>query len=1079
MKKLFLFSLLLIIFITVNVLGEPTVIEKTASPDIIIHSGDYGLPSLSVNGNVLLRYQDDYESSTWASTSFSKDTSSGGSAEWGYDNSYKYHNSYSLYVKLTMGSTLNDNDYAELTLSYSLDYNVTDITFYIYTRTDGSGQVDNYRVYVNDTQVYQSYDPTNSWTQIDVHLGNSNSFTIKLRLDNKIGSSSLAGMSTWMYIDYMFSNTFTLDVDVPVYVTLTENTTYYKLNYTCPSNTYRMGYNWPVPDSWTYINMSYTSTYLEKWYKSTDNLDVDYGVDYDSSLVSPPIIANNSLLYVKATGYDYYLLNYYNSEPYFEEVTKNSIDSFLPSVLINDAEYSNKTYLVLNDEKYTILPPYAIFQYGNYIVDKVNKYVQWEFTIENDAVEHNSVVIWDDDDSVITLTKGGTGSLDFTLSKVTSPVYHGSYAIKVSITSGSCKWVKVKRVYSTNQDWSSKDFLVINWYGQNTGRKISIFLSAPNWDNRQEWYFYDNFSGWKQLVFPLRKGDYEVGTPDLSNIAEVGIIISEADGWSDGDSIINDWFRVDVGQWVKYEVMVPDSMNILELKSWDGSVFKCFFGRNLLDNSWICGAWGSKLYFLDGTTAYDIWGDDSAPWKALAVWNIDEQGETPSLNVGNSGLISPITYSSRYGTKYRVGFAVKMPPYSDYTNINKARLRIRIYYEDEQVTYSGSEAGPIAPVPPNDAVLWPVIIKIDEDKATMTKKQVYSVHDLTYTLMNIYNDYNLHQIDFEYNLSIVYENGTINNYGLSSSQIVVVEDFNYLIFSTVYFENYILRTGSYMDIGLSPPDRALLYTITVKDYTGDFENSTLILKNSKGYYLYYFNTTGLSGVYLTYGKIYTISIKNNVEERGLGYLLADTDYDKTFIIGIRPKTPEMFRDKISYGITLNSSGLIATVSSLDNVSFTKVNLLIYNETNDLIVNDTSYNILSYSYTYMGADPEGTYIVNIKVLREDVNGTIAKSFGVPSPPQNESSNIPGVIGRTVELPEDLKGIGWGNIISIFIAMVIFLTLAIPRFLEMGFIASGISLIYTWIIGWNTVINPTISSGLIVVGLLVAMAKNRGS
>jgi len=245
-----------------------------------------------------------------------------------------------------------------------------------------------------------------------------------------------------------------------------------------------------------------------------------------------------------------------STEPYWWHETTTPFKYSVGTIIVNSAEHGEVYVSNSKDSGYTtILLPSTI------TVDTANNYYEEQFYIINQKEEHNPSVIWDDDDSVLTLLKLGTGSIDATLTKIESPVYHGSYAFKITFTDGTYENVYLKREYATSQDWSNKDFLVINWYGQNTGHGIYIRIAAPDWGNQRYFVFYDNFDGWKQLVFPLRKGE-DIGTPDLSQVTAVQLCFYS---WNSGDSAINDYFRTDVGQWAK---CYDKETEILTLDGW-------------------------------------------------------------------------------------------------------------------------------------------------------------------------------------------------------------------------------------------------------------------------------------------------------------------------------------------------------------------------------------------------------------------------------------------------------------------------------------------------------------------------------
>ncbi|RLJ02965.1 MAG: hypothetical protein DRP11_02125 [Candidatus Aenigmatarchaeota archaeon] len=335
--------------------------------------------------------------------------------------------------------------------------------------------------------------------------------------------------------------------------------------------------------------------------------------------------------------------------------------------------------------------------------DKTNHKFSYEFYLNNNREESNpsltdgqsdsnEACIYDDDESFWSIRRGGTGSYDIQLSEETVEVQKGNSSQKMEIITGSYSWMGVQHTYASEQDWSGYDFLCFWIYGVNTGLTISVEIFAPD---DQNWFYYqftDNFNGWKRIVIPLRKFTAS-GSPDWSKVTMISIVYLSVDQTFTSylDRIV-----VDVGQWVKVEVFVPDQLKVgssirsWRVFSWDGSAwttdgFLDVFDAGTQDN--LSNCYSGNLYFLDGTTQYDVTQDYRKGASAFLVGN---RGETKSLEGSAENMDSDagtITYSSYYGCLKRIGFAIKLPPDdgqdSSTNGISQCKLKLEVYYEGD------------------------------------------------------------------------------------------------------------------------------------------------------------------------------------------------------------------------------------------------------------------------------------------------------------------------------------------------------------------------------------------------------------
>jgi|GEM_PF-2250143 len=376
---------------------------------------------------------------------------------------------------------------------------------------------------------------------------------------------------------------------------------------------------------------------------------------------------------------------------------------FWGRTLISQGENCYLADLKLAYKKRQILSP--LWGSHNFQLDRTNKKFSYEFILVNELEETgNFNCLWDDDQTSFWYAWiGGTnGNLaSITISDVTSPVKRGSNALKIKVTEGGSydTWA-LRHDFSPAVDWSSYDFVAFWWYGKNTGKSLRFEVRTPDTANRAKWTFYDNWIGWRRLVFPLRNPTSVDGTYDLTNIASVLIHANE---WNVSGTWYLDRGGVDVGNWVKVEVQVPDSLSLADSPNLviymfdpNTSSYKGAFGFNVYTTGWGSkGEWSneSETYLLSGDTFYNIYG-----WgRYINAYRQASRGETadqlPYANTGEPP--ATITYSQTYGCQKRIGFAVKMPPWtgcSDLTSrfaINKLRLKMEIRYAREETSFQG------------------------------------------------------------------------------------------------------------------------------------------------------------------------------------------------------------------------------------------------------------------------------------------------------------------------------------------------------------------------------------------------------
>jgi len=301
-----------------------------------------------------------------------------------------------------------------------------------------------------------------------------------------------------------------------------------------------------------------------------------------------------------------------------------------------------------------------------------------EFYLDNDLEETDPTLVYDDDESVITVNKWDSGTANCAITEETSVVAKGTSSAKINVTqTGTYNSFEILRSYGSAQDWSAKDFICFYWYGSNTGKTLTPILRSSSL--YRYWTIVDNFTGWKRFVLPLR-GHYTGGNManlNLNAVTSFGVQIASV-----GGSICTfylDRVVVDVGQWVKTEVHIPDNLALkrgasaknalIRLWTWDGTQYLCGTesGPNDPDARYIQEADGATGYtprllntYLFGT----CYGSTSRyEQRASSITKQGRRRASPGT-VWNSGAGASqgLTYSSRPGMLNRWGFSLKMPP---------------------------------------------------------------------------------------------------------------------------------------------------------------------------------------------------------------------------------------------------------------------------------------------------------------------------------------------------------------------------------------------------------------------------------
>src|SRR5579875_240019 len=240
------------------------------------------------------------------------------------------------------------------------------------------------------------------------------------------------------------------------------------------------------------------------------------------------------------------------------------------------------------------------------------------------------------------------------------------------------------------------DFLLF-WFrsdfGGNSSGTFQVYLEPPGGGSDFQWNYTLNANQWYRLVVPLRNPAATAGTVNLDNM---GSIQFETIGATATTNIWLDEICLDVGRWTYLEFHLPDNVsqsqgeNAIQVASWNGSAYNDQSSLDAFGN----GAGGTPYSFLDGETANQLYSGWWFSWPPGTV------GSTVSGPNGNGNL----TYTQTYGCNERLAYAIKLPPATSdsasgnypsndltgFQALNKVRLKIQVYYSNEDTTYAGN-----------------------------------------------------------------------------------------------------------------------------------------------------------------------------------------------------------------------------------------------------------------------------------------------------------------------------------------------------------------------------------------------------
>jgi hypothetical protein len=317
----------------------------------------------------------------------------------------------------------------------------------------------------------------------------------------------------------------------------------------------------------------------------------------------------------------------------------------------------------------------------NFALDKVNKKLSCEFYLDNQLEETVSVLEVDGDSN-----PAGFWSSTGTpiLSNETTMVIRGTKSLKCNYNNAP-QYGGFQHTYGSGQNWSAYDFVAFWWCGANSGLSW-LFRIQSSSGNLRGYQFTENWTGWKRVVVPILTMT-PTGTLDLTSVTFLSFSVQTA---SPPTNIIYlDRMVLDIGQWVKVEVAIPDYLIVssnVAFSSWHPSSYDApflFYPVNGAANASGTNYNMGRLYALTGTSHSTIYGGKNLTDLYLYGNNGVTKGYLTAMGP-DSSLPTTITYVVKGGTKKRVGFILKLPPsdlqQSSSYGISQCRLKLEVYY---------------------------------------------------------------------------------------------------------------------------------------------------------------------------------------------------------------------------------------------------------------------------------------------------------------------------------------------------------------------------------------------------------------
>ena len=333
---------------------------------------------------------------------------------------------------------------------------------------------------------------------------------------------------------------------------------------------------------------------------------------------------------------------------------------------------------------------------SNLKCDWENKKLSYELILWNKQEELSDVTVINncentDGWSAQNSASGGTASVS-TDSKV--KMRNGG-AIKGVF--GSCRnGYYLKLIYTPPSpiDFSSKKYLAFWWWIDkslpNTGQKVRIVDGDGNWG---EWYFGDKTEQNKftRIIIDTDK-DFDAQSttpPNKSNITQIQFIIMPDADWSKCIARV-DQIVLDDPHKVGLEIFLPDEFKRFKERDYDGKIVidlslysykdgyqKFIQGKDHWIRPWYQDL--SEIYYMNGEQIS----------SKVAIYEPAEAGRSVEYVLCSDDL-GTFTYSDVWGTTYRIGIRLEMPPSTlekDLDKIDKIRLKIEFGFIDWKTSY--------------------------------------------------------------------------------------------------------------------------------------------------------------------------------------------------------------------------------------------------------------------------------------------------------------------------------------------------------------------------------------------------------
>jgi hypothetical protein len=345
----------------------------------------------------------------------------------------------------------------------------------------------------------------------------------------------------------------------------------------------------------------------------------------------------------------------------------------------------------------------------NFTINSSTNQFSWEFILDNQNHFTTSYSLLNNFSSTSNLAGVAGSGWTFAVDTLVYRGDSGNQSVRVSGTSNSSGNFSFKWAPSSAVSLSGMDFLCV-WvrggFGGASSGAITVIIS----DGTSAIYWtFSNIPSliWYRLIMPLHfptsGGSVNYASVTSFTIQTTGTASASTQMWA-GE------LAADIGLNTWLEFMVPDNIAqnppggsgaAINVQSWNGSSYQAFleygaFESTLLQNS--------PFYTLDGTDSSNLYNYSGGPgyYGAYPPGTI---GSTKSPNASGPTLNggSPITYNTTWGTYWRLGIALRMPPatsdslaggypsddLSGVQAINKVRLKVAIYYANEDTTYTG------------------------------------------------------------------------------------------------------------------------------------------------------------------------------------------------------------------------------------------------------------------------------------------------------------------------------------------------------------------------------------------------------